>query len=265
MYTDPNNQATSKSARRTLLIIIVSIIALIVIAPLVILVYYFSISPSVVKLRNKLFPATSLSKQLSTLNPVKVEFPDNNWVPRDIEVDHFSDQFIVRSYSTSSRKTKLFSINKQGKIFSSLSTTESTILHGSFFEVNGVGVALDYCEIHTTCLYKIQEKEIVLVSKVPANTYELEIKETFLYVKDEINTYNLSAKTTYKYQCTKTCFPDGGCCGTKASLKIGSDEIDIQGYSRRDSATLIDGTTAIIFGVGDPSRTDDENELYIFP
>lgn len=73
----------------------------------------------------------------------------------------------------------------------------------------------------------------------------------------------LANNIDYSYKCTSSCFPDGGCCGTKVTIKVNADAVDLRGYSLRSQTKLSDDRVAVVLGQGDSSRSGDENELII--
>jgi len=244
------------------------ILSVLVITFLMGIVAYFII-PYLNSLRNSFFPP-SLAKQLAPLDPIKVNFPNDEWIPNNIVSSYTPNQFVVKAYQIAPNsnwnkyKKMLFLIDNKGKIISNLPIDSDC---QSPFEVVDVGFAMDYCgkEPQITYIYRVNNNKIEFIKKIPIRTYKQDFPEYYWSNPEESYTHNVSETTTVIYECTSICFPDGGCCGTNMSVETNLGSTTSKSYSMRDSITLKGEAVAIIFGRGDRSRSSDHNELYIFP
>lgn len=205
----------------------------------------------------------AISKQLVAFSPKQINLPEN-FIPNYIESSPFGDKFVVYAYVKSegntwnSYKKALFLINGAGSIISK-TLISSSCQHP--YTIKDVGLIMDYCEPGSSSLYRIDNEAISFV-KLIKDRSEVDLSKRILYKKYTDGRNNmLNEKISYNVTCVDNW---GSCRTTKQSLSVNGKTAMINGYSLRNYVPLADGIVAIIFGIGGPAQTADENMLYIF-
>lgn len=223
----------------------------------------FIIGTSVYIFSNK---NNSIEESFIKYSPIYVKLSQEKWVPQSIHPGNSPDKFIVFAYLKSEDKTinhsdkRLFMINSLGVVLLEMPLENGCL---SAISVDYVGIVIDYCIKQSSSVYQVKNNSIEYVKEI--SPFAIDHVDVSKKIKDVIRGRSdvLNNNIKYQYKCTKTCFPDGGCCGPEMKFSIDRNESNIKGYSLRDFVKLDETKVAIIIGTGDPSRSSGNNVLMI--